>query len=450
MKKKLFQKAICLILSVTTLFSVVAFAASASDDSGRRGTNRDTAASLEEMQALVGVSSYEEYLLEHGDNYATGLSSINVDITNIVAGNGVLTSQSEVCQNAKKEDQKNWVNFGDNWDSSVYLPAMGSTTWKFNVPTSSYYYIKIMYYSCITSESSISSIERKLLIDGHAPFDEASYITLDKSWCYDNVEVSEPEATEEEDGVKTTYELRKDGYYKVVSVVKNGIKNKTSYLISQDINGNSMAPTIVQSPSWNTYYCQDSTGYYSGYFRFYFGDGDHQITFAAEREPVIIKSIELVPYEEEKNALPSYADVVEEYKKNNYTSANGKITVLQAEFPDFVSDPSVYPTNDNTSCATYPSSSKSQLYNVIGENSYNTLGQWAAYKFTVDSTGLYKLSMRYLQSALQGMYICRTIKLAGGNYGLEDGTPAVPFEEAYDAKFDYSKEWQSKFISDSK
>ncbi len=454
MKKTLFQKVICLILSVTTLFGLVGFTAMAStSDTGVRGTNRDTASSLEEMKALVGVSSYEEYLTEYGDDYKTGLPAISIDMEDIVDGsNGVKTSLSEICQNAYKENQSNWTKFGDNWDNSVYLPSEGYTTWNFNIPdgAESYYYIKIEYFSCTTSESSISSIERKLRIDGKAPFDEASYITLDKSWKYSNITVSDPVATTEADSTSTKYELRKDGYYKIVTNIKDGFKTVTTYMITQDINGNSMAPTAVQSPEWNTYYCKDSTGYYHGNFRFYLLNGSHQITLLAEREPVIIRSIELIPYVANENDIPSYEEVVKEYENNGYQPADGKITILEAEFPDFVSDSSVFPTNDNKSCATYPSSSKSQLYNVIGENSYNALGQWAAYKFTVDATGLYKLSMRYLQSTLQGMYICRAIKLSGGQYGLEDGTPSVPFAEAYDAQFHYSDDWKSNFISDSK
>ncbi len=453
MKKKLFQKVICIILSVTTLFGVMAVTAFAADSaSGLRGTNRDTASTLEEMQALVGVSSYDEYLEEYGTDYVTGLSPINVDLNDMISGsNGVVTSQSEVCQDAYKENQSNWANFGDNWDNSVYLPALGSTTWNFTIPegAASYYYIKISYYSCITEESSISSIERKLFIDGKAPFDEVRNMTLDKSWKYDNMTVSAPEATTEEDGVSTVYETREDGYYKIVTAVKNGMKTVTTYIISQDINGNSMSPGVVQSPTWNTYYCEDSTGYYHGYFRFYFTKGSHQITFTAEREPVIIKEIQFVPYDGNDNTIPTYADVTADYAAQGFKPAGGSITMLQAEFPDFVSDSSVYPTNDNTSSATTPITSKAQLYNVIGENSYNALGQWAAYKFTVGETGLYKISMRYLQKALEGMYICRTIKLAGGDkyvYGLADGTPTVPFEEAYDTQFSYNKDWQSGFI----
>ena len=454
MKKSLFQKAICLILSVTTLFGMVAVSASASASSGKSyPSNRDTASTLEEMKALVGISSYDEYLAEYGepDPNLTGATTVPVDVTNPISGSsGQVVSENKICQDAMKEEPENWVKFGDNQTTSLYLPSLGSTTWNFEVPVAGYYYIKISYFSCITSESSISNIERKLFIDGAAPFDESSYISLDKTWKYTNISTSDPVATTEPDGMETKYVQDNTGYYKVVTVVENGLKTVTTYTMSQDINGNSMSPGIVQEPTWNTYYCQDSGGYYHGYFRFYLSNGNHQITLAAAREPVIVQSIDFIPYNPALYDTPSYESVKEMYSQNGYTSADGKITVIQAEFPDFVSDASVYPANDKTSCVTYPSISKAQLFNVIGKTGYDSLGQWAAYKFRVDKTGLYKFSMRYLQSALQGMYLCRTIKLSGGMYGDEDGTPTVPFMEAYDAQFLYNKDWQSKFVGDSK
>ena len=455
MKKHLFQKVICIILSVTTLFGLCSFSAAAASSGGKSyDSNRDTASSLDEMQALVGISSYDEYIKEYGTPSADieGMEKIDVDILNPIAGSSAETVlNNELCQNAMKEDPENWKNFGDNQSTSVYLPSQGSTTWNFYVPdgAAGYYYIKINYFSCITKESSISSIERKLFIDGAAPFNEARNITLSKLWEYTNISTSEPEKTDEPDGTVTEYKRLKDTYCKVVTVVKDGYKTVTTYQLTQDINGNSMSPGIEQAPAWNTYYCQDTTGYYHGYFHFYLSNGNHQITFAAEREPVIISGIELIPYDPEMNAIPSYESVKAMYEKNGYKPANGKMTVIQAEFPDYVSDASVYPSNDKTSSANYPTSPKAQLYNVIGKNSYDSLGQWVAYKFRVDDTGLYKLSMRYLQSALQGMYLCRSLRLSGGIYGLEDGTPSVPFMEAYDAQFAYSKNWQSTFVADS-
>ncbi len=458
MKNTLFQKIVCLILSVTTLlgaFGITAFA----DSEEKRGTNRDTASTLEEMQSLIGASSYEDYLKTYGnpdDASVADLPVISIDvINNLVAGssNGVKVSESDVCKDAIAEDQSAWANFGEeNKETSLYLPALGSSTWTFDIPAGagSYYYIKFEYYTANTSESSISSIERKFLIDGKPPFDESGTLKLDKFWQYTNFTVSDPVDTDREDGVTVRYDYsnKKNGYLKIVETVKDGKLTTKTYTITSDINGNSMAPAAEQVSRWNTYYCQDSTGYYQGYFTFFLEYGTHQLTLAAEREPVIIKNIELIPYVPGSDVLKSYEEVKKEYDDEGYTSASGDIknVVIQAEFPDFVSDSSVYATNDNTSSATYPSISNAQLYNVIGENSYSTVGQWAAYTFTVNETGLYKFGARYLQSALQGMYICRTIKLSGGKYGE---TPSVPFREAYDVQFNYSKEWQSKFLSNS-
>ena len=478
MKNTLFQKVVCLILSVTTLLGVIGVTASAAD--GRRGTNRDTASSLAEMQELVGVSTYEEYSAENPKTlvdketgkivsyYDVDLPIISIDLEDMVAGsNGERVSANEEClESMAKDDADNtistWENFGEeNADKSIYLPAQGQTTWNFHVPdgAASFYYIRIEYFSCDTSESSISSIERKLLIDGRAPFKESSFIALNKSWGFNFVE-EERFKTDAPDGTSVVYdEERDDGYYRIVTKVKDGIETVTTYKINKDINGNSMLPEAVQTPDWGVYYCQDSSGYHEGFFEFFILNGSHQLTLEAQREPVIIKSIDLIPvgFADEEDprfheiGLPTYKDVLLGYKENGYTAPeNGQMVVLEAEFPDLVSDSAVYPTNDNTSSATFPSAPNAQLYNVIGENSYNSLGQWAAYKFTVSDSGLYRIGMRYLQSTLQGMYICRTIKLSGGHYGLADGTPSAPFLEAYDARFNYSKEWQSEFIGDSK
>ena len=505
MKKLWFRKAICLLLSVTALFSVISFSAfAAGSSSGKRGTNRDTAASLLDMQSLVGVSSYSEYLVEHGCEYLVtrngeqywvsgdqkvesdkvqairpkqddnDLPIVSVDLINGMiqdSSNAQQPSKNDFCINSLTGDQLKAFLGTENdaslLDKTLYLPADGETTWSVEVAKSGYYHIRIEYFSVKTSESSISSIERKLLIDGLAPFGEASTLSFDKNWSFEYV--SEPDDVDPDTEIGVSYDYKSgDVYTKTVIdykrdgngniIVENGVKQKEKivYTISQDIIGNSMLPKAIEVPKWSTYYCQDSKGYEQEFLSFYFLNGTHQITLDAEREPMIIKSIELVPYgyngdDAEKVSevsLPSYADVVKSYQANGYKPATGSVVTLQAEFPDYVSDSSVYATNDNSSAGNFPSRPNAQKYNVIGENSYNAIGQWAAYTFTVTSTGLYKIGMRYKQSALQGMFICRTILLSGGDYGMADGTPTAPFKEAYQIRYDYDDRWQSNYIGD--
>ncbi len=452
MKKSFWGKALCLILCLATLLSTLVITVSASPLKGENST----AATLEEMKQLVGTVPYEEYLEKYpidSESVHKGLEPIVITNDKLEPGtNASIVSESDECNDSYAKDPELWESFDwdANADSSLYLPATGGATWQVEIPKEhdSLYYIKFEYYNCTTSESSMSTIERKLYIDGSIPFSEASFISMAKHWTYDNIDVSDPMPVKSGDKAGTVYETRDDGYYKITTVIKGSKKVVTTYKISQDINGNSMTPAAVQHSKWNTYYCQDSSGYTQGYFMFYLPEGTRKITLDAVREPVIIKSITLVPYDYEATNTRDYEDVLDEYKDENYKPANTDNKVLiQAEFPDYVSDSSVYPTNDNSSSANYPSSSGAQLFNVIGEgqHSYSSVGQWAAYKFTVPANGLYKFGMRYKQSTLQGMYICRAIKISGGHYGDE---PVAPFREAYNVQFDYSDDWQSTYVGD--
>ena len=96
MKKSLFQKVLCLILSVTTLlgiFSVSIFAA-VSDDKDYASSNNNTAATKDEMTALVGIPTYAEYLEKHVGLPEKQTTELKVDITNpdmIVTDDGKTT-----------------------------------------------------------------------------------------------------------------------------------------------------------------------------------------------------------------------------------------------------------------------------------------------------------------------------------------------------------------------
>ncbi len=453
MKKKMLERVICFLLSVTLLAGSVGLSASAASlkapTEGEK--HKYNASTLDEMKSLVSTLSYAEYLANFGSERKEGLPVIPVDIKNISGAsfdevNGKLVSESTICQESMLENPMLWENFGDtNASESVYLSSQGYVTWQVDIKEheAGLYYLKVEYFSPVTSESSISSIERKLKIDDKIPFDEAGTIKFDKNWQYDNISTETFNVPGEKDDYFVTYERTDKAYKRITTSIVNGVKTVTTYTLSQDINGNSMSPTTSSLPSWNTDYIKDNTGYYSGYFNFHFTYGSHDITLEAEREPMIIKSITLVPADE-NNEIPGYREVLNGYKANGYKPAvGGSIIEIQAEFPDLVSDSSVAPTNDNSSAVNTPVSSNSQLYNVIGENSYSSVGQWAAYKFSVTEDGLYNLGMRFNQSALQGMFVCRTIKLAGGHYGE---SPVVPFAEAYDTTFNYDSSWQSEYL----
>ena len=492
MKKKMSQRVLCLILAVATLLG--AFGITVGAANGELKPN-GTASTLDEMQSLVGVKSYESYLKdwENVESLPEGTPTVSVDIKNVLfsdygtvseesflekagllyktdaLGNPILDSEGKYVLKDFFADAESWQNFDaeENLDEVVYLPSIGTATWNFSIDQdkAGMYYIVVEYYSCLTDESSTSSIERKFLLDSKIPFTESSYVTFNKSWEYNwdfdgikheervdvtGIEQYQSPVTTYNDPTAKDYNV-KDGYVKtVVHYEYEGDKLfrcTTKYVIDADKNNNSKTPEVVAVPKWGTHYFKDASGYYTEDFMFYLAGTDHTFTLAAERDPMVIKSIRLVPVIGDTDAGKSTVKSYQEYRNQHSGKpvGNGQVRI-EAEFPDYVSDSSVAPTNDNTSAETFPTNHSSQLYNVIGENGFGTVGQWVAYNFYVPQDGMYKISMRFLQNALQGMYVCRSIRLAGGEYGLADGTATVPFAEANDIKFNYSKEWQSQFF----
>ena len=191
MKKNLFRKVLCFILSVTTLFGAVGVTAAAGPLKGENSTS----ATLDEMQALVDTKSYAEYRKQYPATNKEGLPTISVDVLNFDGNAVIVDSSLERFKGINNPKDPAWTEFGkENEGNSVYLPADGSVTWQFAIndkDLAGLYNLKIVYYNCNTDESSISSIERKLFINGKVPFSEAATLTLSKNWVYDNADVVE-------------------------------------------------------------------------------------------------------------------------------------------------------------------------------------------------------------------------------------------------------------------
>ncbi len=418
MKKSKFTRLTALFLAVLVCFGALGFTASASDGEDTKYKENSTSTSRDEMQAYLDAVSYTAYLERYKD-VPPGTSSFSVDVTKF-------TADKDAADAALVSNLPGFAVGGENWsgmtqqmaEKSVYLPSNGSVSFTIDVPETGMYYISADYY---TAKGTVNGIERKLYIDGVVPFAGASYLKFTKVWEYQYPDDS-----------------------------KHGF--------SQDLNGNDLQPDIVDRQVWRTYVCNDSTGYTNGYFAFYLTKGEHTLTFEAVREPVVIGAINILPSNDATYSAPSYETYInnmkDKYGAQDVGKGSPKVTI-EAEKPLFVSDTSVYMGNDRTSPINSPTSASAQLFNVIGATSFNTVGQWAAYSFTVENDGFYEISARYSQTELQGMFVCRTIRLWSSNrdasegpvYGVgdtaESATPLVPFSEAYETRFDFNKKWQS-------
>ena len=385
------------------------------------------ASSLVRMMEYLQAIPYSEYF-ETYRNQAAGSADVQVDLSTFTAD--AKASDTKMLS-AMTDAELSELGIADvvsaeQRSKSVYLSANGSVSFTANVPTAGLYYIAIDY---LTVNGTVNNVERKFYLNDSVPFKEASSLTFSKNWEY-------------------RYESGEEGEKK----------------FTRDLNGNDIQPELKQINRWGTYVCRDSDGYINGFFVFYLREGENKLTFSAEREPVVFGNIDLYAATDVSHLLAptmaEYLESVAQYPNGTEMASKDAKTVIEAEKPDFVSDNSVFMTSDRSSAINSPSSAKAQLFNVIGAESYNTVGQWAAYEFTVSEDGLYKIAMRFQQSALQGMFVCRAVKLwsenrdpaAGVVYGEGDGVnsriPTVPYEEAYKTRFDFSKKWQSDFIGD--
>ena len=428
MKRTGIVRLMALLLAVLTLCGGLGISLSASTSSD----NMIGGTSSEELKAILNAASYLEYSSKF---YTTDASGNKVTVyekgaEEIVLKATDLYSYSDGKYTYRYDKEKSSFYYVDENGKSVYVtenevavrlgdyadrngvvlsPTNGTLTWQVTIPATGRYAMEIVYYPL--GENS-TSIERTLHINGKVPFDQARYLTLSKIWKYD-------------------YPLDADG-------------NPT---FKKDKNGNEIKPSAVTAPEWTTVSFTDPNGFYQGAFEFVFdnegkSDVTHTIALASSREAMYIESIRLYPYEEVK----SYADVLAMYQQEGWQAASSDAQIrFEAEKPYRVSDTSVFAANDRSSAVNSPISSGSQLLNVLGNTSYDTIGQWVSYKFTVPEDGLYTISIRCKQDKLAGMYTSRTIRLAGGIYG---DTLAVPFAEAYNSRFNYDKSWQIATLGD--
>ena len=432
MKKTKCVRALSLLLALVTVFGVIAVLPVGTQNAAAAGmTGSELAGILNADSYQVYSGRYTQYLAWQTDKdnaKAKAMAPIVLDLF------GYDTEKTD----AKVEKVDDLAGY-----PALITPDNGKVTWTFEVEQqhlrgddiddSGYLYLlKIEYYAV---KGSYATVERSLSIDGSVPFAEARALSFSKNWVY---------GYENEDKqVVLGYHVKENG--------KNFFyKDTPDFYYEQDKGGNDLRYTAYQDPVWRTYFAHDVDGFTAENFAFFLTVGEtHEITLTGSREELAIKSISLVPVQADEVKTISYAQYLAAHAgKVDDAATKGTITVLEAEFPTNVSDTSVYPANDRSSAITSPSSPSSQLMNTIGAASYNTVGQWASYKFTVSESGWYNMTMRYRQNLLDGLFVSRVIKLSGGEYGLADGTPTVPFEEAYQTRFNYSKDWEVANIGD--
>lgn len=248
------------------------------------------------------------------------------------------------------------------WDS-----ADGTVSYNVEVGESGLYCVNMTYFPI---ESNSSNIVLSMKIDGKIPYDTASRITLNKVW-----------------------------------VNKNEIRT--------DSRGNHVRPQQIQQGRWCSCNFADVDGLFNEPLFFYFEKGTHEISFSSENAGLAIESFRLCNPEE----LPSYNEYLNSAEISvSVQDTPSNMIRLEGENADFKSDPTLYPTYDNSSYLVSPSDPRKVRYNTLGSGNWKKALQtvtWTIKAEDIGSDGWYKIGIKSRQSQMRGLYSNRRIYLDG-------------------------------------
>ena len=103
---------------------------------------------------------------------------------------------------------------------------------------------------------------------------------------------------------------------------------------------------------WCETYLYDSNGYITSPLAVYLDAGEHTISVYAGREPMILGEIEFT----HRSEPLSYGDYLSSF--SGMSSAEGQLVRIEAENASMMSSQMLYPRQDQSSPAVYPSSPK--------------------------------------------------------------------------------------------
>lgn len=273
----------------------------------------------------------------------------------------------------------------------VYTGDEAYTTWKVNVPKAGLYAMQMEY---LTTASRGVDIERAFYINDELPFAGAAQLCFTRLWT--------------------------DGE-----------------AISNDNRGNQRRPVQVERFGYQTVYFRDDMGYETMPYLFYFEEGENALSLRAVNEPMVIRTLSLVPmmgyktYAEYRAAQPE-VDMTESARKTEL--------IIEGETAQLRSSPSLYARYDHSSPSTVPYDVYHTILNYIGGDPWSTAGQWIEWSFDVPEDGFYNISVKARQTYQRGSLSCRTFYLDG----------EVPFDALASIAFAYDTNWKLYTFSDEK
>lgn len=233
----------------------------------------------------------------------------------------------------------------------------------------------------------------------------------------------------DEDGTVVAFRLNGEAPYNELDLVKLSDEYCDVFPILQDKFGNDLRPEQVAAERLTENYLYDTALTYTRPLGIYLTGSTNVLEMEIVSGNAEIKAVVLKP----ANAVKSYEQVKEEYKKKGYTEVKSDLKIYQAENTAYKSSTMIYPVSDRSSSITEPRSDGLVKLNSIGGSQWSTPGDYIAWMVNAPEEGLYKLHLRVKQDASVGAVTSRSLYING----------ELPFKEAQNITVGYDADWQT-------
>ena len=361
-----------LLIALGVIAALVAFVMLANLLPGKEHSTYATPAA---DTAIAREGSYQAYLDGHGYTGELSAEEITVDMFAF-----------EKSEDSNAQALTEGVDTGD----------MGTVTWTFTVPQAGFYNLEISY---LALAGTTSDIQRRVLIDGEAPYEALTQIVFKRIWRDEDIRLK---------------------------------------------NDNEIRPNADEVYEQQTIYLEDYDRRSGEPLLFYLTAGEHTLSFESVKEPLEVISLTF----KAAPALISYADYTAAHAAHPYA---GDVIIGQAErraaqegqeatelscanaTKDIrKSSPAITVQKNYSDAALEPYHAWHILYPTIGASNWAQPGDALTWQIEVPEDGLYALTFKGRQTS-RGVTSYRRLSVNG----------AVPFQEAEVIGFGYSGTMQN-------
>lgn len=368
------------LFGTMSLPAAMALPADGAEETASEGTGSDSSVTVQQAESDEETPSYYDYLAEHG-GAARPKESLTINASEYISDENANVKVSEY------EGKSNVVL----WDSQE-----GRLTWEMEVKETGLYNLALVY--CPIRMKG-NDIQVGLSIDGKLPYTNADTLSFPRLF------------RDEVDAGKET-----NGRFEI------------------DSQGNEVRPTAVEIFDWQTYEAIDSKGAYNGPLQFYLEKGKHTLSLEMQMEAMALSEIRFYPAAD----TADYEQALAAWDAKGAKDSSGYYQKYEAEETAAKSANVLFPTYDKGSVSMSPSDPYVTLYNTIGKNTWDTVGQEVTWNISAPEDGYYYLSFKARQNTKRGMDSTRAIYIDG----------EIPYEELGNVRFPYRSGWYIQTVGD--